>query len=300
MYDELSSRLSEVPHFLLRDRVSGNGLEISGNRSVAEWEKVLQVVLEKARFAGKEMSGPDSEAVWLSEANPTSPISLAVPAQHSWAPTVWPYSAEDFSRMDESPDSMMYAEPRLVNHLDDESLARLTEAYRSFFQAAKTGFSVLDLCSSWTSHFPEETLEGARVVVHGLNEAELKANKQATQTHVQDLNSNSVLPWADNSFDFVTLALSVQYLTDPRAVFAEMNRVLRPGGVAMVAHSHRCFIEKAVKLWADETDDGAGHTHILCRYFQHGPEGGWAHLTSADVSPRHGDPVWLVTAVKAD
>merc|ERR1719203_1690490 len=192
----------------------------------------------------------------------------------------------------------MYSQPRLVNHLDDVSLARLREVYRSLFQASAPGFSVLDLCSSWTSHFPQECLEGARVAVHGLNEQELRANSQATEIHVQDLNADPRLPWAEGSFDFVTLALSVQYLTDPRAVFAEMNRVLRPGGVAILAHSHRCFIEKAVKLWADETDDGEGHTHVVCRYFQHSPMGGWVHLSSADVSPQHGDPMWLVIAVK--
>ena len=37
----------------------------------------------------------------------------------------------------------------------------------------------------------------------------------------------------------------MQYLTNPRAVFAEMQRVLKPGGMAVVAFSHRCFIEKA-------------------------------------------------------
>jgi len=116
---------------------------------------------------------------------------------------------------------------------------------------------------------------------------------------VQDLNQNSRLPWDDQTFDFVTMALSVQYLTDPRAVFAEMHRVLKPGGMAIITHSHRCFIEKAVHLFAAETDDGEGHTHHVCNYFRFGPTGGWQNLSTVDVSPNHGDPVWIVTAVKA-
>lgn len=95
------------------------------------------------------------------------------------------------------------------------------------------------------------------------------------------------------------MALSVQYITDPRAVFTEMQRVLRPGGMALVAFSHRCFIEKAVRLWAEEMHDGEGHVHLVCRYFQHSPPGGWQHLSSVDVSPDHGDPMWLVMAMKS-
>jgi len=272
---------------------------VGGNRSVAEWSNVLDGVLERARFVGVEASGVDGKPVLLQEANPTSPISMALSAQHQWSPDSWPYTAQDFSRIDESSDAAMYSQPRLVNHLDESSINRLTEAYRNLFSSASPGFSVLDMCSSWVSHYPEELMAGARVAVHGLNAAELEANVQAHERHVQNLNEDPRLPWADSSFDFVTLALSVQYLTDPRAVFSEMHRLLRPGGVAIIAHSHRCFIEKAVKVFADETYDGEGHTHHICRYFQHGPVGGWDHITTADVSPRHGDPVWLVTAVKA-
>ncbi|CAK0816128.1 unnamed protein product [Prorocentrum cordatum] len=297
-YEELSEKVGEVPHFLLRERSSGSGVEVGGNRSVDDWEQVLEKVLEKSRFMGMAVPGPHGAEVWLAEANPRSPVSLAFPAQHGWAPTDWPFSPADFSRMDESPDMDMYAKPRFVQHLDDASLDRLTEVYRSAFRSAPRGFAALDLCSSWTSHYPQELLEDARVAVHGLNEAELAKNKQATERHVQDLNADARLPWEDDTFDFVTLALSVQYLTDPRAVFGEVHRVMKPGGMALVAFSHRCFLEKCVRAWAEETYDGEGHAHIVGRYFQHGPKGGWEDLSSADASPQHGDPIWLVTATK--
>jgi len=299
-YEELSALLGEVPHFLLRDGVSGNGLEVGGNRSVEEWEEVLQGVVQKSRLMGMRIPGLQGQDIWLAEANPNSPLSLAVPAQHGWAPATWPYQEKDFARMDESEDNFMYAQPRLVNHLDEVSLARLSNVYRAAFEAAPSGFAVLDLCSSWNSHFPEDIMDGAsRVAVHGLNGPELEANKQATERHVQDLNKSAALPYESGSFDFVTMALSVQYLTNPRAVFSEMHRVLKPGGMAIVTYSHKTFIEKAVKVWADETDDGEGRSHIVCRYFQHSPSKGWEKLSSVDVSPQHGDPVWLVTAVKA-
>lgn len=298
-YDQLNSKLGEVPHFLLRERISGNGLEVGGMRSVEEWGDLLQRVLEKSRFVGMSVPGMHGKELFLPEANPHAPVSLAHNAQHGWAPTTWPYQDDDFSRMDETPDDNMYAEPRLVEHLDEASLERLTGVYRAVMRDAPDGFSVLDLCGSWNSHFPEELIASAsRVAVHGLNAKELEANSQATERHVQNLNECSQLPWNGDSFDFITLALSVQYLTDPRKVFSEMHRVLKPGGMALVAYSHRCFLEKSVRVWADATDDGEGHAHLICRYFQHGPQGGWEKLSTVDVSPQHGDPLWLVLAVK--
>jgi len=299
-HTEFSDKLGEVPYFVLRDRASGNGVDVGGRKSVEEWEAVLEATQMKGSLVGMTIPGLNGADVRLDEANPTSPISMALDAQHNYTPQAWPYTEQDFSRMDESPDTGMYAEPRFVNHLDDSSLTRLTNFYRSVFAQAPEGFSVLDLCSSWVSHFPQELIENAgRVAVHGLNERELKANMQATETCVQDLNGNSRLPFEDNSFHYLTNTCSVQYLTDPRAVFEEMHRVLRPGGMAIVAFSHRCFLEKAVNVWANETYDGEGHAHLVSRYFQHGPAQGWTHLSTVDVSPSHGDPMWLVTAVKA-
>jgi len=299
-YDQFSEQVGEVPYFVLRDRASGNGIDIGGRKSIEEWETILQATVEKGRLIGMDIPAIDGSKVRFAEANPNSPISLALNAQHNWTQEEWPYTEEDFSRMDESPDTSMYAEPRFVNHLDESSLARLTNVYGTLFASAgKPDFSVLDLCSSWVSHFPQDMPKEARVVVHGINEREVKANMQATESFVQDFNKNPKLPFEDNSFDFVTNALSVQYLTDPRAVFAEMNRVLRPGGVATIAFSHRTFIEKAVNVWAKETYDGEGHVHLISKYFQHGPVGGWTDVASFDVSPSGADPMWLVTAVKA-
>jgi len=298
-YEEFSSSIQEVPHFVLRDSFSGNGLDTSGNRSVEQWEGVLQKVISKGARLGKQVPGPYGEEVMLKNANPTSPITMAFDAQHQWSAGAWPYTAKDFSRLDETDDSIMYEAPRFVNHLDDSSLESLTNVYRSFFGAVQPGFAVLDLCSSWTSHFPPEKMHGARVVAAGLNLLEVGANKQATEHHVQDLNKSQTLQWEDQSFDFVTNTLSVQYLTQPKEVFAEVHRVLKPGGVAIIAFSHRTFINKCVNVWARETYDGEGHAHILRNYLLHSAPGGWSNLSSVDVSPQNGDPMWIVTAVKA-
>mgnify|MGYP001144347911 CR=1 FL=1 len=39
-------------------------------------------------------------------------------------------------------------------------------------------------------------------------------------------------------------AVSVDYLTKPLEVFREVNRVLKPGGLAIMSFSNRCFPTK--------------------------------------------------------
>lgn len=64
--------------------------------------------------------------------------------------------------------------------------------------------------------------------------------------------------WAlgDAAFDAVTCCVSVQYLQQPERVFAEVRRVLRPGGVCVVTFSNRMFGTKAIQAWTGNTDFG--------------------------------------------
>jgi len=52
-------------------------------------------------------------------------------------------------------------------------------------------------------------------------------------------------------FDAALCSLSVEYLVDPMAVFAEISRVLRPGGQFIVTFSNRWFPPKAVAIWSE-------------------------------------------------
>ena len=57
------------------------------------------------------------------------------------------------------------------------------------------------------------------------------------------------LPYEDNSFDVITNAVSVDYLTKPIEVFKEMHRVLKPGGQAIMSFSNRCFPTKGLNIF---------------------------------------------------
>ena len=122
---------------------------------------------------------------------------------------------------------------------------------------------MLDLCSSWISHFPAKP---GRLVVTGMNAAELAANEMADAWSVADLNAEPRLEAEDGSFDAVTCAVSVDYLTRPLEVFAEAARVLRPGGTFACTFSNRCFPTKAIRGWL-ATDD-RGRCAIVASYFE--------------------------------
>jgi SAM-dependent methyltransferase len=155
------------------------------------------------------------------------------------------FGGEPLSRKDEGPDDRFYQNPRLVHHLDETARDMLTDVYRRF---VKDGMQVLDLMSSWTSHLPED-VSPATVTGLGMNRTELEQNPRLTDLRVHDLNRDPTLPFADRTYDLVTCTVSVEYLTRPLAVFAEVARVLKPGGVFVVTFSNRWFPPKVVNVW---------------------------------------------------
>mmetsp|Transcript_14120 Transcript_14120/g.19839 ORF Transcript_14120/g.19839 Transcript_14120/m.19839 type:complete len:209 (-) Transcript_14120:313-939(-) len=170
----------------------------------------------------------------LRSSSSTNNLAEKVLANPQWPPE-WPFSPEDFARMDEEDDAVFYDAPRLVYHIDDFAVSALTEYYSNHF---KEGDDVLDICSSWVSHFPPDW-KGGNVVGLGMNEYELSQNKQIDSFVVKDLNKEPVLPFEDDSFDKVTCVVSIDYLNKPLEVVKEIGRVLRPGGVCMLSMSNR-------------------------------------------------------------
>jgi SAM-dependent methyltransferase len=141
-------------------------------------------------------------------------------------PAAAPFSENDFKRLDENDDAQFYPaqQPRLVYHIDEGAVAALTAYYK---REIKPGSDVLDICSSWVSHYPQNLRLG-RVAGTGMNERELRANTQLTEFAQRDLNKVPQLPYKDRSFDVVTCVVSIDYLTQPIQILKEARRVLRP------------------------------------------------------------------------
>ena len=203
-----------------------------------------------------------------------------------------PFPSGFFARVDETPDDLFYGVPRLVTHIDDATIAALCAAYRDLLPADG---AVLDLMSSWISHLPEDR-RYARVAGLGMNEAELRANPRLDEFAVHDLNRDPELPWPDESFDAIVNAVSIQYLVRPVEVFASMRRVLRPGGLAIVATSHRLFPTKAIRAWQVLPPDE--RMRLIAQYFERAQ--GFEAAFLLDRSPDGADPLWLVCAQRAE
>ncbi|XP_042029287.1 uncharacterized protein LOC121776197 isoform X1 [Salvia splendens] len=169
---------------------------------------------------------------------------------------------EGRTKLNPLPDREFYASPRFVKHVDEKFISNLRDLYG---QILRPEMEILDLCSSWVSHLPDEVVY-ERVVGHGLNAQELARNPRLSYFFVKDLNKDQKLEMEDSTFHAVLCTVSVQYLQEPEKVFAEVYRVLRPGGVFIVSFSNRLFYEKAIAAWRDGT--GYSRVQLVVQYFQ--------------------------------
>ena len=190
--------------------------------------------------------------------------------------------------MDEAPDVEFYRYPRLVTHIDAGATAMVTQLYREWFPA---GGRVLDLMSSWVSHLPDD-VQYAEVVGLGMNAHELAANPRLSGRVVQDLNAEPSLPFRDHHFDAAGVCVSIDYLTDPVIVLADLARVLKPDAPVVITYSNRCFPTKAVALWLQLGDRARGE---LVAYWLD-RSGAFAEPRWFDRSPAQGDPLYAVVA----
>lgn len=215
-------------------------------------------------------------------------------------------SRDPFARADPTDDARFYAYERKVVHLEAGAIEALRAYYARALPQARGGGApanessrgggapaheqpdVLDLMSSWRSHLPSRVT----AVGLGMNAAEMADNPQLSSFVVHDLNRDPRLPFADESFDAAVCAVSVQYLTRPLEVWADVRRVLRPGGVAIVSFSNRCFPTKAVAVWM--ANDDAGHRALVRTYLE---RSGFADVADGELDTPD-DPLFVVRGTK--
>jgi SAM-dependent methyltransferase len=194
------------------------------------------------------------------------------------------FPKEYFQRYDESDDSAFYLYPRLTVHIDEGAIAAASALYEELLPRDGT---LVDM----------HTFPVARLVGLGMNMIELEENPQLTSFIVQDLNRKASLPFADGEFDGAICTVSVQYLTQPVEVFAEVGRVLKEGAPFIVTFSNRCFPSKAVRIWT-ATDDRQ-HMELVRLYFEFA--GCFTHVKAMDRSPASwlGDPLFAAVGYKS-
>lgn len=198
-----------------------------------------------------------------------------------------------FARPDENPDTEFYSFPRKVVHIDDAAIAAVKHLFREVLPADGL---ILDLLSSWRSHWPEG-FPKQRLVGLGMNGEEMADNPDLDEYVVHDLNAQPQLPFADAVFDAAVITVSIQYVTQPLAVFCEVNRILKPGGRFLVIFSNRMFPTKAVAVWQALNDEQ--HIRLVATYFQQAQN--FVDIQALDRTPMtrtRTDPVYVVMARK--
>ena len=204
-----------------------------------------------------------------------------------------PFSPEFFEREDESNDSLFYSEPRLLVHIDEQAIAAVSKL---LLDLISPGSVVLDLMSSWRTHWPQGHPK-ERMVGLGLNAAEMQANPDLDEYVIHNVNEEPVLPFGDETFDAVVITVSVQYLKRPVETFQQVNRILKADGVLVITFSNRMFPTKAVRIWRVSTD--RGRMGLVAAYLEEAGNFLEVHgdFANPETSPP-GDPIFFVTGRK--
>jgi SAM-dependent methyltransferase len=239
IFEDLEGVFQADRHPCRLTQVDGERIGVDFNHPLADRPLQLRVSIQDIWAQGEERGGRCNEIADLVTAN-----GPGMQARWRDLPTDF-WSDQPFLRRDPRPDPEFYREPRLVDHLDRVAIAQIQGLYGRLIPS---GSRILDLMSSWHSHLPEPLASGP-VIGLGLNQAELDANPALDARLVHDLNQEGRLPFPDGDFDAVVCTASVEYLVEPFAVFREVARVLRPGGVFVVTFSNRWFPPKAIAIW---------------------------------------------------
>jgi SAM-dependent methyltransferase len=276
----------------------GEKLTVDLNHPLAAQELTLTTSILDIWAAGEEHGGSCHDIAEL--------VTIGGPGmQARWrgqATDFW--SDIPFIRFAPEVDEGFYAKPRFVDHLDATALRQVEALYGRL--VPKSG-EVLDLMASWKSHLPT-ALELQGVSGLGMNQEELAANPLLSERLLHDLNLSPQLPYEDNRFDAVVCTVSVEYLIKPVEVFAEVKRILKPGGRFIVTFSNRWFPPKVVRVW--EGMHEFERMGLVLEYFH--LAGGFTNLETWSLRglPRplddkyagqmvHSDPVYAVWGEKA-
>ena len=236
----LHSFPEDVTPFRLVDK-SGNTLTADTNHPLAHYPATVEATLIKNLKTVTQRGGSAND---LAEQLTSDGPGMQVPRGNFYTDIFRQYP---LPRMNEADDLAFYRTPRLVHHLDSTARSRVREIYARHVSPGKR---ILDLMSSWESHLPEN-LAGCEVSGIGLNSEEMEKNKQLSHFTVRDLNRLPVLPFASDYFDAAVCTVSLEYLTRPGELFAEIARVLRPAGIFVAVLSDRWFPGKEIIHWSE-------------------------------------------------
>lgn len=131
----------------------------------------------------------------------------------------------------------------LMNDLMSGGIHRLWKRITIDQSGARAGQTILDIAGGTgdlTRKFSRLVGPTGKVVLADINDSMLKVGRDKLINNgivgnVEYVQANAeALPFADNTFDLITIAFGLRNVTDKDAALRSMQRVLKPGGKLMV------------------------------------------------------------------
>ena len=131
----------------------------------------------------------------------------------------------------------------IMNDLMSGGMHRLWKRYTIQHANARPGHVILDLAGGTgdlAREFARIVGERGHVVLADINAAMLEHGRRrlvdagiAGNVDLAQVDAET-LPFADNTFDRISIAFGLRNITDKAGALAEMNRVLKPGGKVLI------------------------------------------------------------------
>jgi len=145
----------------------------------------------------------------------------------------------------------------LMNDLMSLGIHRLWKRFTIELANVKPGQIILDLAGGTgdlAGQFARLVGPTGKVVLADINAAMLQVGRErlldkGIVVNLTQVNAES-LPFADNSFDVITIAFGLRNVTDKEAALASMLRILKPGGQVLILEFSQLQI-RALKPYYD-------------------------------------------------
>lgn len=145
----------------------------------------------------------------------------------------------------------------LMNDLMSFGIHRLWKRFTITLSGVRRGMQVLDIAGGTgdlARAFARETGETGRVVLADINASMLNVGRDKLldqgYSRVEYVQANAeCLPFADNTFDVITIAFGLRNVTDKDAALRSMHRVLKPGGRLLVLEFSKPVYEPLSKVY---------------------------------------------------
>ncbi len=131
----------------------------------------------------------------------------------------------------------------IMNDLMSFGIHRVWKRFTIELSAVRSGHQVLDIAGGTgdlAKQFARMVGDKGRVVLADINESMLKVGRdrlldEGVVGNIEFVLANAeCLPFADNSFDCVTISFGLRNVTDKDAALRSMLRVLKPGGRLLI------------------------------------------------------------------